>query len=69
MDDLSQQRTSGRHLRSNAELVAHGVANMASAVFGGICVTGTIARTATNVRAGPHSPISGMLHSPSWSCS
>ncbi|WPP06506.1 SulP family inorganic anion transporter [Methylocella tundrae] len=54
---------SGRRHRSNCELVAQGVANMASALFGGICVTGTIARTATNVRAGARGPIAGMLHS------
>ncbi len=53
---------SGRRHRSNAELVAQGVANIGSAMFGGICVTGTIARTATNVRAGSHGPVSGMLH-------
>jgi SulP family sulfate permease len=53
----------GRRHRSNMELVAQGVANVASACFGGICVTGTIARTATNVRAGAQSPVSGMLHS------
>ena len=52
----------GRRHRSNCELVAQGVANVASGLFGGICVTGTIARTATNVRAGAHGPISGMLH-------
>ena len=52
----------GRQHRSNCELVAQGVANVGSALFGGICVTGTIARTATNVRAGAHGPISGMLH-------
>ena len=54
---------SGRRHRSNCELVAQGVANIGSALFGGICVTGTIARTATNIRAGAHGPISGMLHS------
>ncbi|PWR23233.1 SulP family inorganic anion transporter [Zavarzinia compransoris] len=54
---------SGRRHRSNCELVAQGMANVASALFGGICVTGTIARTATNVRAGAHGPIAGMLHS------
>lgn len=54
---------SGRRHRSNCELVAQGVANIASALFGGICVTGTIARTATNVRAGARGPISGILHS------
>src|SRR5947209_4013723 len=54
---------SGRRHRSNCELAAQGVANMASSLFGGICVTGTIARTATNVRAGARGPIAGMLHS------
>jgi len=53
----------GRRHRSNCELVAQGAANIASALFGGICVTGTIARTATNVRAGARGPIAGMLHS------
>ncbi|MGR6469154.1 SulP family inorganic anion transporter [Rhizobium sp. PAMB 3182] len=53
----------GRRHRSNMELVAQGVANIASPLFGGICVTGTIARTATNVRAGATSPFSGMMHS------
>lgn len=48
--------------RSNMELVAQGVANVASALFGGISVTGTIARTATNIRAGAASPVSGILH-------
>jgi SulP family sulfate permease len=53
----------GRRHRSNAELVAQGAANIASSLFGGICVTGTIARTATNVRAGARGPVAGMLHS------
>ena len=53
----------GRRHRSNMELVAQGIANMASALFGGISVTGTIARTATNVKAGARSPLSGMMHS------
>ncbi|MBZ9698897.1 MULTISPECIES: SulP family inorganic anion transporter [unclassified Mesorhizobium] len=53
----------GRRHRSNCELVAQGFANVASALFGGICATGTIARTATNVRAGAHGPVSGMVHS------
>jgi SulP family sulfate permease len=53
----------GRRHRSNCELVAQGFANVGSALFGGICVTGTIARTATNIRAGARGPISGMLHS------
>jgi SulP family sulfate permease len=53
----------GRRHRANMELIAQGIANMASALFGGISVTGTIARTATNVRAGARSPVAGMLHS------
>ncbi|WP_308911535.1 SulP family inorganic anion transporter [Pseudokordiimonas caeni] len=53
----------GRRHRSNSELVAQGAANIASSVMGGLVVTGTIARTATNVRAGAHGPIAGMLHS------
>lgn len=53
----------GRHHRSNAELVAQGIANIASSLFGGFTVTGTIARTATNVRAGAHGPVAGILHS------
>jgi SulP family sulfate permease len=53
----------GRRHRSNCELVAQGFANIGSALFGGICVTGLIARTATNIRAGARGPISGMLHS------
>ncbi|KQZ93978.1 SulP family sulfate transporter [Mesorhizobium sp. Root157] len=52
----------GRRHRSNCELVAQGVANIGASLFGGICVTGTIARTATNVRAGAHGPVAGMLH-------
>ena len=54
---------SGRRHRSNGELVAQGFANVASALFGGFCVTGTIARTATNVRSGARGPVAGMLHS------
>ncbi len=52
----------GRRHRSNCELVGQGVANIGSGLFGGLCVTGTIARTATNVRAGARSPVAGMLH-------
>ncbi|KQX18524.1 MULTISPECIES: SulP family inorganic anion transporter [unclassified Sphingomonas] len=52
----------GRRHRSNAELVAQGFANIGSSLFGGICVTGTIARTATNVRAGARGPLAGMFH-------
>jgi len=51
----------GRH-RSNMELVAQGVANIASPLFGGIPATGAIARTATNVKNGGRSPVAGMVH-------
>ncbi|PKM10264.1 MAG: sodium-independent anion transporter [Gammaproteobacteria bacterium HGW-Gammaproteobacteria-5] len=53
--------TGGRH-RSNCELVAQGVANMVSALFGGLPATGAIARTATNVRSGGRTPVAGMMH-------
>ena len=53
----------GRRHRSNCELVAQGAANIGSVMFGGICATGTIARTATNVRSGARGPISGLFHS------
>ena len=53
---------SGRRHRSNCELLAQGIANIGSALFGGIPVTGTIARTATNVRAGARGPVAGMMH-------
>lgn len=52
----------GRRHKSNSELVGQGIANIGSALFGGICVTGTIARTATNVRSGGRTPVAGMLH-------
>lgn len=52
----------GRRHRSNMELVAQGIGNIGSALFGGIPVTGTIARTATNVRSGARGPVSGILH-------
>jgi len=52
----------GRH-RSNMELVAQGVANIASALFGGIPATGAIARTATNVKNGARTPVAGIVHS------
>jgi sulfate permease, SulP family len=51
----------GNH-RSNMELVAQGVANICSALFGGIPATGAIARTATNVKNGGRTPVAGMTH-------
>ncbi len=52
----------GRKHRPNMELLAQGMANIASALFGGISVTGTIARTATNIRAGGRTPMAGIFH-------
>ncbi|GIV34999.1 MAG: hypothetical protein KatS3mg031_2534 [Chitinophagales bacterium] len=51
----------GRH-RSNTELIAQGIANISSALFGGIPATGAIARTATNVKNGGRTPIAGITH-------
>ncbi len=52
----------GRRHRANAELVAQGIANIASPLFGGIPATGAIARTATNVKNGGRTPIAGIVH-------
>lgn len=52
----------GTRHRSNTELVAQGIANLASPIFGGIPATGAIARTATNVKNGGRSPIAGLVH-------
>ncbi len=51
----------GKH-RSNMELVAQGVANIATPIFGGIPATGAIARTATNIKNGGRTPIAGITH-------
>ena len=53
--------TGDRH-HSNKELIAQGSANIASVIFGGIAATGAIARTATNIKSGAFSPISGIIH-------
>lgn len=58
---VADQMTGRRH-RSGAELVAQGVANIGSALFGGMPATGAIARTATSIRAGARSPVAGMAH-------
>lgn len=52
----------GSRHRSNAEIVAQGVANIASPLFGGLPVTGVIARTGTNITAGGKTPVAGILH-------
>jgi SulP family sulfate permease len=58
---VSDGMIGGRH-RSNMELVAQGIANIASPLFGGIPATGAIARTATNVKNGGRTPVAGMMH-------
>ena len=55
-------RMIGGHHRPNAEVLAQGFANSGSAFFGGLPATGAIARTATNVRAGGKTPVSGIVH-------
>jgi SulP family sulfate permease len=55
-------RMSGDRHNPNVELLAQGVANIASPLFGGLPATGAIARTATNVRSGAKTPVSGMIH-------
>ncbi len=55
-------RMIGARHRPNAELLAQGVANLASPLFGGLPATGAIARTATNVRAGGRTPVAGLVH-------
>lgn len=58
---VADRLSDGRH-RPNAELFAQGVANLSSALFGGLPATGAIARTATNIRAGGKTPIAGIVH-------
>ena len=59
---------SGDRHNSNVELVAQGVANLASPLFGGIPVTGAVARTATNIRSGGRSPMAGIIHALTLLC-
>jgi sulfate permease, SulP family len=58
---VADRMTGDRH-NPGVELVAQGIANIASPFFGGLPATGAIARTATNIRAGARSPVSGMVH-------
>ncbi len=58
---VSDRMTGDKH-NPNVELIAQGVANIFSPLFGGLPATGAIARTATNVRSGAKTPISGMIH-------
>ena len=58
---VADRMVGGRH-RPNAEILAQGVANLGSALMGGLPATGAIARTATNMRAGGHTPLAGVFH-------
>jgi SulP family sulfate permease len=58
---VADSMTGDRH-NSNVELIAQGIANLVSPLFGGIPATGAIARTATNVRSGARTPVAGMIH-------
>jgi len=63
MSAVVSDRMSNDHHNPNVELVAQGVANIASPMFGGLPATGAIARTATNIRSGAQTPVAGMIHS------
>ena len=58
---VADRMVGGRH-RPNAEILARGVANLGSALMGGLPATGAIARTATNMRAGGRTPLAGVFH-------
>ena len=64
---VSDRMSNDRH-NPNVELIGQGMANIVSPLFGGLPATGAIARTATNVRAGAASPVSGMIHSLTLLC-
>src|SRR6185369_11676669 len=62
MSAMVADRMSGDKHNPNVELIAQGVANLASPLFGGLPATGAIARTATNIRCGAKTPVAGMVH-------
>lgn len=62
MSAVVSDRLSGTKHNPNVELVGQGVANIMSPLFGGLPATGAIARTATNIRSGAKTPVSGMVH-------
>ncbi|HXW90404.1 MAG TPA: SulP family inorganic anion transporter [Terriglobales bacterium] len=64
---VSDRMSNDRH-NPNVELVAQGVANIVSPMFGGLPATGAIARTATNIRSGARSPVAGMVHAMTLLC-
>ena len=62
MSAVVSDRMSGDKHNPNVELVGQGIANILSPLFGGLPATGAIARTATNIRSGAKTPVSGMIH-------
>ena len=68
MSAVVADRMSGDRHNPNVELIAQGVANIASPMFGGLPATGAIARTATNIRAGAQTPVAGIIHSLTLLC-
>ncbi len=67
-DRMSNDDRTNDHHNPNVELIAQGVANIVSPLFGGLPATGAIARTATNIRAGAQSPVAGMVHALTLLC-
>ncbi len=68
MSAVVADRMSHDHHNPNVELVAQGIANMVSPMFGGLPATGAIARTATNIRSGAQTPVAGMIHAFTLMC-
>ena len=64
---VSDRLSNDRH-NPNVELIGQGVANIFSPMFGGLPATGAIARTATNIRSGAHSPVAGIIHAATLLC-
>jgi SulP family sulfate permease len=62
MSAMVADKMSGDRHDSNVELVAQGIANIVSPLFGGLPATGAIARTATNIRSGAQTPVAGIIH-------
>ena len=62
MSAVVADRMSGDRHNPNVELIAQGIANIVSPLFGGLPATGAIARTATNIRSGARTPVAGIIH-------
>jgi len=68
MSAVVSDRMSNDHHNPNVELMAQGIANIVSPMFGGLPATGAIARTATNIRSGAQSPVAGIMHALTLLC-